>query len=95
MDVDRGPSNIGLKQNSSVGQMRVDEFSSPHVEKIKQVSEEGTANKSGNVESETKFSDKKQTNRSNEDTKNFIGGPSSWYVLYDLASQYLFLMISN
>ncbi|KAK9902439.1 hypothetical protein M0R45_001678 [Rubus argutus] len=78
MDVDRGPSNIGLKQNSSVDQMRIDDFSSSHVERIKQVSEEGTANQSGNVESETKFSDKRQTNRRNEDTKNFIGGPSRW-----------------
>ncbi|KAK9950969.1 hypothetical protein M0R45_006432 [Rubus argutus] len=58
MDVDKGPSNIGLKQNSSVDHMRSDEFSSPHVERIKQ-----TKGKLTGVM---------------EDTKNFIGGPSSW-----------------
>ncbi|KAM5558126.1 exosome complex component RRP45A [Rosa sericea] len=78
MDVDRGASDIGLKQNSSVDKMRVDEFSGHHVDRIKQESEEGIAKQSGDVESETKLSDKTQTNRSNEDTKNFIGGPSSW-----------------
>lgn len=78
MDVDRGGSNLGLKQNSSV-EMRVDEFSGHHVERLKQVPEEGIAYQSGGVESETISSDDTQINRSNADTKNFIGGPSSWY----------------
>lgn len=59
--------------------MRVDEFSGHHVQRIKQECEEGIAKQSRDVESETKLSDKTQTNRSNEDTKNFIGGLSSWY----------------
>ena len=63
MDVDKGASKIGLKQNSSVDQMRIDECSGHHVERIKQDT----------------LSDKSKTNRSNEDTKNFTGGPSSWY----------------
>ncbi|XP_004288603.1 PREDICTED: protein RRP45A-like [Fragaria vesca subsp. vesca] len=77
MDVDRGGSNLGLKQNSSV-EMGVDEFSGHHVERLKQVPEEGIAYQSGGVESETISSDNTQINRSNADTKNFIGGPSSW-----------------
>ncbi|VVA37774.1 PREDICTED: exosome [Prunus dulcis] len=67
MDVDRGASNTGLTQNSSVY----------HMERLKPVSEEGIANQSEDVEGETQLSDKRQTNKVN-DAKNFIGGPSSW-----------------
>ncbi|XP_050140455.1 exosome complex component RRP45A-like isoform X1 [Malus sylvestris] len=69
MDVDGGASNIGVQQNSS---------SVNHMEGIKMMSEEGVANQSEGAESETKLSDKKQTNKGNEDAKDFIGGPSIW-----------------
>lgn len=67
MDVDRGASNTGVTQNSSVD----------HMERLKPVSEEGIANQSEDVEGETQLSGKRQTNKVN-DTKIFIGGPSSW-----------------
>lgn len=67
MDVDRGASNTGVTQNSSVDRM----------ERLKPVSEEGIANQSEDVEGETQLSGKRQTNKVN-DVKNFIGGPSSW-----------------
>ncbi|XP_009374919.2 exosome complex component RRP45A isoform X2 [Pyrus x bretschneideri] len=69
MDVDGGASNIGVQQNSS---------SVNHMEGLKTMSEEGVANQSEGAEGETKLSDKKQTNKGNEDAKDLIGGSSIW-----------------
>ncbi|KAB2606196.1 protein RRP45A-like [Pyrus ussuriensis x Pyrus communis] len=69
MDVDRGASNIGVQKNFS---------SVNHMERLRPMSEEGVANQSGGAAGETELSEKRQTNKGNEDAKNFTGGPSSW-----------------
>ncbi|KAM1342850.1 hypothetical protein ACFX2F_007117 [Malus domestica] len=79
MDVDRGASNIGVQQNSS---------SVNHMERLKRMSEEGVANQSEGAAGETELSEKRQTNKGNEDAKNFTGGPSSCHRMHARAQIY-------
>lgn len=82
--------NVG-KQSQYVDQKDVSDRS-------KLIPEKCVADQSMDLEGKTKLSEQGQTNRIEGDAKNFIGGPSSWYVspfkICDLASDNLLLLIS-
>jgi hypothetical protein len=61
-------------QNQSFDQKGVSERS-------KLIPGKSIADQSTDIERETKSSRQGQTSRIDGDAKNFIGGPSSWYVL--------------
>lgn len=74
MDVSVAGVNIGKIQNQPVDQKNDSARS-------KLISENSVADQSMDIEGEAKSSEQGQTNRIDGDAKNFIGGPSSWYVL--------------
>ena len=55
------------------------EVSSHHSDRLKPMSEQCIPNQHENVQDETKPFEQRQINKGNKDSKNFIGGPSSWY----------------
>lgn len=67
MDIDEAGPNILEKQSS------VDHFESS---KPKQ---ESVPNQLENIDEETKMREQRQSKVGNQNTKKFIGGPSSWF----------------
>ncbi|KAL5567090.1 hypothetical protein UlMin_030254 [Ulmus minor] len=72
-----------IKRHPSTVPMDVDkkgtsEVSSHHSDRLKPMSEQSIPNQHENVQDETKPFEQRQINKGNKDSKNFIGGPSSW-----------------
>lgn len=90
LDVSGPGVDVVKNQNQSFDQKGVSERSKLRPGK-------SIADQKMDIEGETKSSKQGQTNRIEGDAKNFIGGPSSWYVLSlskvcDLASEKLLLV---
>lgn len=78
VDVSGPGAKMRENKNQSVDEKVVNELSSHHMERLKMESEESCVTQSSDVEVKTQLSEQGRTNRSDEDTRSFIGGPSSW-----------------
>lgn len=78
VDVSGPVAKMRENKNQSVDEKVVNELSNHHMERLKMESEESCVTQSSDVEAKTQLSEQGRTNRSDEDTRSFIGGPSSW-----------------
>lgn len=78
MDVSGPGAKMRENKNQSVDEKVVNELSSHHMERLKMESEESCVTQSSDVEVKTQLSEQGRTNRNDENTRSFIGGPSSW-----------------
>lgn len=78
VDVSGPVAKMRENKNQSVDEKVVNELSNHHMERLKMESEESCVTQSSDVEVKTQLSEQGRTNRSDEDTRSFIGGPSSW-----------------
>ncbi|XP_034674405.1 exosome complex component RRP45A-like isoform X1 [Vitis riparia] len=78
VDVSGPGAKMRENKNQSVDEKVVNELSSHHMERLKMESEESCVTQSSDVEVKTQLSEQGRTNRSDENTRSFIGGPSSW-----------------
>lgn len=91
LDISGAGVNIGKNQNKPL---------KGDSERSNLTSKKSVTDQSMDIEGEAKSSEQQQTNKIDGDAKNFIGGPSSWYVsfcpkLYDIASDNLLLVTSD
>lgn len=78
MDVSESGAKMRESKQQSADENVVNELSSHHMERLKMVTEESCATQSSDVEVKTQLSEQRRTNRRSENTRSFIGGPSSW-----------------
>ena len=65
-------------KQQSVDEKVVNELSSHHMERLKMVTEESCITQSSDVEVKTQLFEQGRTNRIDENSRSFTGGPSSW-----------------